>query len=244
MAQELKKVLYETIVMDDEMPHRLKGNFDARKCLDELALIKYASISSFMHAIQLIVSVRFVLVRAAAWDGRNPFNHRQLPTLHALMIQQLSNKFANEEEVPRHTIALQIFQDTSLATLTSILNYEVDWAFEDGEISRSRVLGITDATVWTSATFTLGNLDSDGPFALTSPGLQSAFVSSYTEHGPKDSESFETSIRTLLHLSPRGVPTDNIIPGKLRLDIQCDYHEDLRLWLQEVSPHVYLHEQR
>lgn len=167
-----------------------------------------------------------------------PRKDPQLPNLRATMVQQLapdSQATLVEDQFPRHAISLQIFRNTSLATISSILRASLTWNFSDGQNSRNPVLGITEATVWGSATFTLEDPDSGGFFTPTSAGLRIAFVSRFTEHGPTECQGIRNSIRTLLHLSSRGVSTEDTMPGKHRLNIQCDYPEDLRLWLQEVK---------
>jgi hypothetical protein len=40
MAQELKKVLYETVVMDDGLLDRMKGDIESGACPEEFRFVK------------------------------------------------------------------------------------------------------------------------------------------------------------------------------------------------------------
>lgn len=153
------------------------------------------------------------------------------------MIQQFAPEeaYLGDERFPRHTIKLSIFQNTSLATISSILLYAVDWKFFDGQTSRNRVLGITWAAVFNAATFTLGDCKCHSLFTPVSAGIDYALIPNGTIHGAIEPQRSETSIRTLLHLSSKGIPTERSVLWKYRLDIQCDYPEDLKVWLQEAS---------
>jgi hypothetical protein len=158
--------------------------------------------------------------------------------MHATIKPELDPKkaYPPDTEPPRHTAELSIWRTTSLATITSLLSYPLDWAFADGEISRSPVLGIASAFVYDPAIFIVGERPAKGFFEPTSAGLQCVHVSKCTLEGTSDPEqlaiSLATSVRTLSQFSSRDISRT---PGKSRVDIQCDDLEDAQAWLLGVS---------
>jgi hypothetical protein len=153
------------------------------------------------------------------------------------MVEQLSHAadLPMDENPPRYTIVLYIFRSTSLAAISSVLLYPLDWSFADGESSRSRVLGITSAVVWGSATFSIGETDRHGLFTPTSAGIRSAFVSKCTDDAAVEPQRSETAIRTLLQLLAKVDSPEDTFSRSQQIFIQCDHPEDLDVWLREVS---------
>lgn len=154
--------------------------------------------------------------------------------MHATIKPELDPKKAYPEdtEPPRHTAKLSIWRTTSLSTITSLLSHPLDWAFADGETSRSPVLGIASAIVYYPARFDVGERPAKGFFEPISAGLQCVHVSKCTLDGASDPEQLATSVRTLSQFSLGDISRT---PGKSRLDIQCNDPEDAQAWLLGVS---------
>lgn len=180
---------------------------------------------------------RFILGVEPGWDTERPLDDTRFPNLRSKMIQELhpGSEFVDDDVPPLHTISLRINRNTSLATISSIIRYPLDWDFLDRVAGRSRVLGITSVGIFNRAIFTLRNPDSDGMFIPISSGIRSAFVSRCTQHGAMEPQRTETCIRTLLQLLMPDAALDNVTWMDHQLQIQCNDPEDVRIWLQEVS---------
>jgi hypothetical protein len=181
-----------------------------------------------------------MIVPGHSWRERLSLNNIRLPNLRAILIQELDpvNQFLEDVKPPRYTIDLRIQQDTSLATISSILRYPLDWSLADEERTRSRVLGITRVGVSGDAAFVCGNPGHNGLFTPISAGLRGLTLSADPEDALPNPERLETSARTMLQL----VPCSNIEPQNVwgvpyqypRLQILCDSREVVRFWLREV----------
>jgi hypothetical protein len=120
------------------------------------------------------------------------------PNMHATIRQDLDPKMAYPNHVfpPRHTAELQIWRNISLATLSSLLRFPLDWEFVDGQTTRSPVLGVSSAYVTSSATFTPGQPDQEGFFTPVSGNIRDIWFRKCDED-EWEQEPREASIRTL-----------------------------------------------
>jgi hypothetical protein len=234
MSQELKRVLYETIVWDTALIRRFVSSDFAGQPADEIRHVKWASFPS-STVPPLICSGRFFL---GFGEQGSASEVHEFPNMHATLKQELDpvKAYPNHTVPPRYTAVLQIWRNTSLATLSSLLRYPLEWEFIDGQTTRSAVLGITSAYVSSPAAFTLGQPDNRGFFTPFSAGIrQISFWKGEEDEGEqRQQKRRETSIRTLSQLSSSDVPLEDKIPGRNQLDVQCDEPADAKAWLREV----------
>jgi hypothetical protein len=155
--------------------------------------------------------------------------------MHATIKQELDPKivYPNHAAPPRHTSELNIWRNTSLATISSLLRYPLIWKFVDGQLSRSPVLGVSSAYVNGPATLTHGQPDRHGFFTPISGNIRRIFVWKL-EGNEWEQARRESSIGALSRFSSPDVSPENITPDSHRLDIQCDEPEDTQAWLREV----------
>jgi hypothetical protein len=229
MSQELKRVMYESILWNEPLMRRLMLDYIAGGCTDEIRYAKSVSSPSPSTLPLTNVAHRFFL---GCPERREPWNCLPFPNMHVTIRQELNPQKAYPEETipPRHTAELMILRTTSLAIVTSLLSYPLDWAFADGQTIRSPVLGVATAYVHEPAIFIVGEVPANGLFTPTSAGLQCTHVAKCTPNGT--SEQLAISVRTLAQFSSRDTTR---APGRNRVDIQCDVPEDVEAWLIAVS---------
>jgi hypothetical protein len=186
-----------------------------------------------VHIPLLTSSARFFL----GFRGqRSASEALPFPNLHATIQQVVDPKNAYPDHVfrPRQTAVLQIWRNTSLATLSSLLRFPLDWDLVDGQNTRGPVLGVTSAYVTSPATFIPGQPDHKGFFTPVSASIRDIYVWKRDEN-EWEQERRETSIRTLSQFSSPDIPPEDETPGRNRLDIRCDEPEDAKAWLREVN---------
>jgi hypothetical protein len=147
--------------------------------------------------------------------------------------------YPEHDNPPRHTAELRVYSDTSLATISSLLRFPLEWEFVDGQTTRNPVLGITSTYVSFPAVLSLGEPDRRGFFTPISAGIRRIVFCRREEDegqqgGQGGQERRETSIRTLSQFSSPDFPPEDKTIGKNQLDLQCDEPAAAKAWLREV----------
>jgi hypothetical protein len=143
---------------------------------------------------------------------------------------------ALDDAGPLHTIRLQIIRDTSLATISSILRYPLNWASIDRPAYRFRALGVTSVFVSGLATFTVGEAGPDRMFTPTSTVLQSVAIAQYAPFLAPAPARLKTCVLAISQLLSGNPSLGNATPERHQIDIMCQDPADVQVWLQEVSP--------
>lgn len=236
MAREIKGILYETVVCNDALLHRLRASPDEFEDFQELRYVKYV-VLFLLRLFRLTASGRFVVIDKLAYASANLLEDIRFLKVRAFIIQELnpSVKFAHDAVCPLFTIELCIISDVSLATISSILRSKLHWGFLDREPSDGPVLGITTVLCSSRATLSVGEPDCSGLFTPISSGIRAVQVLGRSRLGITDPQKLEISIRTLLRLLPTTLSLENTMPDQHELQILCGNPEVVKVWLQEVS---------
>jgi hypothetical protein len=235
MHAEIKPILYETVIWNDTFHvklHRALEDLD----VPEFRHVRYVPLKPlFPPNVRTFCFARFVVL-----DGRHfscvSGNHKQvLPNLRAIVKQDcLRHAAANDRiESPVYSAALEILRDTTLCTLSSILDHPLWWVSAADEKLQRRVRGLSHIEIATGATLSIGDSAVADLWKPYRNPILSVKIEKDAESGVAGTERITTSLGAIrkLMLSPElGVTLPQI-----ELCTEDPDMANLDVWISQVG---------